>query len=759
MNHLLLLSRGGLIALISGTLFFLAMEGRAGPADIPSEAAPAAVAARDLPDRFAGAEVLVETTRALGDHESERRRVVRYGRDEKPVRLIEHLRHDPETGDDKLLYQGAAVADRILVSVDSAAALHELQTFLNGHDAYALVDGKPGARIRQLSVLGGASVESETALHAVEEAVEAIEAAGLDGIMAGVNRLYFPATEPNDPSYSLQWGLEKIDAPSAWDIATGSRGVYVAVIDSGIARNHPDLADNIAVEYGRNFVPDADEDAFDDQHGHGTRVSGIIGAVGNNGIGIAGVNWEVSLIPLRVGDGSFTTDRLADALDHVTDLRQQGVPVVATNNSYGIEEQRPPNQRQVDRILKSAIERSRDAGILFVAASGNAGEDMDNGTKTYPAAYSADLDNVIAVASTTGSDGLAGSSNYGQTLVHLGAPGQSIYSTTMSGSYGTASGTSFAAPFVAGALALMKAADPELDAADLKAFLLDTVDPIPSLDGKTITGGRLNLGAALQAVVPEAVAVPVLSLESSAPTLLRTPLYPVDLQVVADSEPAHDVAVSLGTYGDAVAGDDYAPLPPEVVLPAGETRVVFTLQGLTASETPPDEAMIGIEILASDDYETGDATVELVLVPHSFAHWQEFFAQHQPLEDHDGSDALAAGGDGIPDLLRYALGLVPGLPVPDRREALPALENVVDDGAVYPALSFNRPQGLGDIRYRLQVSESLAADSWQNAEWEVLDVTEREDGTERVTVRDAIPAGDRERRFLRLNVLHEDDGS
>lgn len=335
-----------------------------------------------------------------------------------------------------------------------------------------------------------------------------------------INRTLFP----NDPSFSQLWGLHNtgqssgladadIDAPEAWDKTTGSRSVIIGVIDSGIDVNHPDLAANIWRNPGEIAGNGIDDDANgyvddvtgwdfasndnnpEDGNGHGTHVAGTIGAVGNDGRGVAGVNWQVSLLPLKFLDasGSGSTSGAIAAINYATALRNRGVNIVATNNSWG--------GGGFSSGLQTAIQNHANAGILFVAAAGNDSANNDT-TASYPANYP--ISNIISVAALDRSDRLASFSNYGATKVHIGAPGVSIYSTTPNNQYATYSGTSMATPHVTGVAGLLAAANPQATAAEIRSAILQSAVPIASLAGKTTTGGRLNAAAALDRIAPVA---------------------------------------------------------------------------------------------------------------------------------------------------------------------------------------------------------------------------------------------------------------
>ena len=224
---------------------------------------------------------------------------------------------------------------------------------------------------------------------------------------------------------------------------------------------------------------------------HGTHVSGTVAARGGNGIGVAGVCWNIQLISVKfLGRNGGTTANAIKAVNYVTDLKaRHGLKIVATNNSWG--------GGGFSQGLSDAIQNAGSANILFVAAAGNSGANIDI-TPSYPASYS--LDNIIAVAAIDKSGNLASWSNYGSTSVDLGAPGVGIWSTVPNkksqSSYSSYSGTSMATPHVTGAAALYAAAHPTATAADIKQAILSSTVPTASLSGKTLKGGRLNICSA-----------------------------------------------------------------------------------------------------------------------------------------------------------------------------------------------------------------------------------------------------------------------
>lgn len=365
---------------------------------------------------------------------------------------------------------------------------------------------------------------------AIAAAVRGLEA-DPDVEFAEPNWIYQHQATSNDPYYTQGnlWGMYGdgttpanqygSQAGEAW--ADGNIGstpattVYVGIIDEGYMYTHEDLAANAGVNPGEvagNGVDDDGNGYVDDVYGwdfdgnnntvfdgviddHGTHVAGTIGAVGGNGKGVAGVCWNVKLLNAKfLGRRGGTTANAIKAVDYFTDLKKRhGLNVVASNNSWG--------GGGFSQGLFDAIERANAQGILFVAAAGNSGLNNDT-TPHYPASYA--NANIIAVASITSTGGLSSFSNYGATSVGLGAPGSSIWSTVpvsdrkkvISG-YASYSGTSMATPHVTGACALYAAKYPGATAAQIKAAILNSAFPTPSLTGKCATGGRLDAKVAL----------------------------------------------------------------------------------------------------------------------------------------------------------------------------------------------------------------------------------------------------------------------
>lgn len=342
---------------------------------------------------------------------------------------------------------------------------------------------------------------------------------------------------PNDPRVNEQWALintgqvvggfagtpgADISAQDAWDISIGSRDVIVAVIDTGLDVTHPDLVRNVWVnpgevagngvdDDGNGFVDDINGYNFGDLNadltdadGHGTAVAGVIGADGNNGQGGTGVNWAVSIMGLKVAspifEGLLSSTAIIGAHDYATMMRLRGFNVVASNGSYGAFNQAFYADFD-DGVAgeRAAIQRWQDAGGIFVASAGNDSFDNDNPDFTnFPSSYN--IPGMISVAASDNNDGLAGFSNFGASTVDLAAPGVDLLTTSAGGGYELFNGTSAAAPVVTGAVALLKSIQPNASAVQLRAAIIESVDILPALQGRVVSGGRLNLLRAMQII-------------------------------------------------------------------------------------------------------------------------------------------------------------------------------------------------------------------------------------------------------------------
>lgn len=322
---------------------------------------------------------------------------------------------------------------------------------------------------------------------------------------------------PNDPLLSDQWGLintgqregksqADIGALAAWAKTQGSAKVVVAVLDSGVDYTHQDLTGNmwhrpadVEMYFDEQLGIVDDANGFSavgrlrdpmDENGHGTHCAGIVGAEGDNGEGIAGVNWKIEIMPLKfMGKGGFgTTKDAIEAINYVIERKRAGVNVRVISASWG--------SRSKSKALEDVIRKAGEADILFVAASGNDSENADR-TPHYPANYQ--LPNIISVAALDRRDQLASFSNYGAKNVHIAAPGREILSTWLGNKYEEHSGTSMATPFVAGVAGLVLSVEPNLSVKELRERLLSSVDALDALQGKVSSGGRINAARAVGA--------------------------------------------------------------------------------------------------------------------------------------------------------------------------------------------------------------------------------------------------------------------
>ena len=451
-------------------------------------------------------------------------------------------------------------------------------------------------------------------------------------------------TIPNDPQFSQQWNLHNtgqnggtagadIHAPEAWSVTKGSTTVVLAIIDSGVDYTHPDLSSQIwsasssftvtrtqgdvftcpAGSHGFNAV-DGSCDPRDDL-GHGTHVAGITGAATNNAVGVAGINWNIQILPCKFinSQGFGDLGGAMTCLDMVKSLKDSGINIVASNNSWG--------GSGFSQALSDAIAAQQQGGMLFIAAAGN--DFLDNDLAPgYPADYA--LPNVISVAASTNRDEFAAFSNVGRRTTHLAAPGDQILSTTPNNTYSVFGGTSMAAPHVTGVAALLKAQDPSRDWRAIKNLLLSGGDTVAALDS-TITGKRLNAAGSLNCSnkAVQARLLPV------ADTISATAGNPVTLEALSINcaLAVGPISVTVSPGGQTVTLADDGVAPDQA---AGD--------GLfTAQWTPPST---GSYVLA---FPWGDAVqVEVLSSNYSFQSVNPAYVNIAGTNLNLGDDSVAA---------------------------------------------------------------------------------------------------------------------
>lgn len=397
--------------------------------------------------------------------------------------------------------------DRILIQPKPATAAAALERFHTRHNVRALMTFK---RIRNLQVLEVPRGETAETLITTYQQSGLVEFAEPDYFV-------YPAAVPNDPKFQdgTLWALNNygqnggtphadISATNAWDVLTSASNIVVAVVDSGIRATHEDLASNMWVnpnDGGHGFNAFTGTNNPDDDTGHGTLVAGVLGAVGNNGKGVTGVAWQVQMMACKAltnGTGSDST--VIACLDYAMTNGAKVINASISSTTFSM-------------ATSNAILSLRNAGIILVASAGNGNPGVNvDVSPTYPACYH--IDNIVSVAYTTHNDTLGGLSNYGATNVLLAAPGDQMYSTISSSDTAyyppsglaiNLAGTSFAAPYVSGACALLLAQYPADTYRDTLARLMNSTDPLPALAGKCQTGGRLNLAKALRSIRVAAV--------------------------------------------------------------------------------------------------------------------------------------------------------------------------------------------------------------------------------------------------------------
>jgi subtilisin family serine protease len=392
-----------------------------------------------------------------------------------------------------------AASGRLLVGFKKGVSTDRQQRLL------AALDGRISQRFK--SIRGGRLVVARPRSGRATDRLRKLLARRDEVAYAEPDYFQFASTTPDDPFYSLQYALvdspddHDIDAPTAWSTRSGC--AKVAILDTGIDTDHPDLKSNVYKSKDKpNNGKDDDKNGYvddtygyntikgkgsgEDDNGHGTHVSGIVGGRGNNDVGVSGTCWSTKLLAVKFmnsrGKGS-TSDAIA-GIDYAV---KQGFKII--NCSFG--------SSSKSSSLHDAVDYAQDHKALLVVAAGNDGDNIDK-HPLYPASYSDS--NILAVAASTSDDTLADFSNFGSEAVDVAAPGESIYSTYMGGGYRILSGTSMAAPYAAGVAALLRKQEPDATYGNLRYAIRHKVDKPPALNGKVAYDGRLNAEKALAAI-------------------------------------------------------------------------------------------------------------------------------------------------------------------------------------------------------------------------------------------------------------------
>ncbi len=400
-----------------------------------------------------------------------------------------------------------------------------------------------------------------------------------------LDRLVEPAQTVTDPAFKNSWALPKIQAPSAWNIATGN-GVTIAILDTGVDSNHPDLAANIIPGWN---AYDNNTDTRD-IHGHGTRVAGSAAAAANNGIGSAGVAWDAQIMPVRIArpDGLAYLSTMAQAIRWAAD---NGARVV--NISYGGAE---------SATVQSAANYARSKGSVVVMSAGNTG-----GLNNYPPSNA-----IIVVAATDSNDKRAGWSSYGP-YVDVAAPGVSIYTTSRGGGYGYASGTSFSSPIVAATAALIFSANPDLTPVDIDHILTATALDLGSPGHDNYYGhGRINAAGAVEAAYAR------ISVDNMPPVVsITSPIggevsgsVPVDVNY-SDNQAV--VRVELHVNGKKAIEDTQPPFAfAWDTVPLADGSYTLTAYAFDAAGNQSTSSSVTVTVKNADKNTSGENSPEII---------------------------------------------------------------------------------------------------------------------------------------------------
>jgi|GEM_PF-1801636 len=449
------------------------------------------------------------------------------------------------------------------------------------------------------------------------------------------NAVRYAAASPNDPLYNdaANWGFDQIDAERAWDTSTGSTATVVAVLDTGVDYNHPDLVDNMWQDpetgaFGFNAV--ANNDNPMDDNGHGTFAAGLIGAVGDNLIGLAGVNWTTQLMAVKVlnAAGVGTAAQVIRGANYVTNQKIAGQSISTVHCGFA--------RADFSQGEFEALQTLGATGVVIVCAAGNESNNNDVNPR-YPANY--EIPTLISVAASTLEDTLAAFSNFGPQTVDLAAPGVAVLSTRAAqaidppfspyqgdGNYTVHSGTSFSSAFVAGAAALLKVIKPTASAGQVRSAILDGVDQVPALAPFVATGGRLNLANSVDLILSTIGTVPVASFKPGQVTQVVEGDHGysvLTVTVVLDrpADPGKTAVVAYETRpgGSAFQDVDFVAQRGTLTFSGAQTERSFRLRIIGDRVPEPDEQFAVRLIQArSRDVDVGTAQINVTIVDDDF---------------------------------------------------------------------------------------------------------------------------------------------
>lgn len=631
------------------------------------------------------------------------------------------------------------LADRLLLELhgDREAALTKLHRM-----GFSAVSDKPFSPVVQVEIRSKEIAGYDRALRRLRNASKSGLFSVYPDYLARTG-----STIPNDPFYATQQpDLALLGAPDAWDVTTGNQEIVVAMIDSGMQLDHADLAGNLfhnmmevpgngQDDDGNGLVDDVngwdflnDDNIPEDLTGHGTAIAGVIGAVGNNGVGIAGMNWQCQLLPLKAGNSNLAWSAVIQAMDYVIWMKQKGARIAAINNSYA----GPISDPSDLTALSNAVTRVEEAGILFIAAAGNNGRDNDapgGANHLYPS----DLinDNVISVAATNNNDEFTSVSNYGTISVDIAAPGASIYSTYLNNGYAAVSGTSLSCARVSGLAGLVYARNRDLSEQQVKSIIIGTGATSLDLLGKLKHPVRIDAAAALQA----ADLLPRVSWLNGDGTLFIPDGNPVLMEALADDVDGYVVSIDFIIDGVTVGSDTNG------------------IDGWSWNWASPSGSGI-LQLRATDDDGQQVTTwARSYAVVGPFDYWRSVYWGNRYESLGAAAENADPDADGIANLWEYAIA---GDPVssgsPSGRAGYPQPIRYESSGTRYFGLVFRFRNSDPSLQYAVERSQSGLGSDWAVTSPDITEIMEDTDWEGFHTIRLGFEEAGSSSIFIRLNL-------